>query len=82
MSAAKETARKSCYDQISYRDREGQRREERVTDASVKAAMLAVGTQGHFTVYCVRTATPLLVRWPLAVAYLANLKRGMYAHGF
>jgi len=43
-----------------------------------KEAMLATGTQGRFTVYAARTATPMLIRWRIAVAYLANLRRGFY----
>jgi hypothetical protein len=78
---AKEIAKKSSYDQIAWRDRSGVRHEERVTAESVKAAMLAAGTKGRFTVYSARTGTPLSITWRLAVAYFANLKRGYYAHG-
>lgn len=76
--SARDVARKSSYDQIVWVDREGARHEARLTADTLKQAMLATGTQGRFTVYAARTATPMLIRWRIAVAYLANLRRGFY----
>ena len=78
---AREIAKKSRYDQLAYRDRSGSRVEAGVTASHIKAALLAVGTQGHFTVYSARTGSAHLIRWKVGLAYLANLRRGHYAHG-
>lgn len=78
---AKAKARQSRYDQIVWTERDGSRRADRVTADSVKAAMLAAGTKGRFTLYQAHTAHAFSITWRLAVAYLGNLRRGYYAHG-
>lgn len=79
--SARERARYSKYDQLAYMDRAGVRREGRVTEESVKAALLAVGTQGRFVVYSARTGVGHSITWPLGIAYFRNLQKGWYAHG-
>lgn len=80
-TTAKETARYSRFDQIRWRDRDGSLREERVTVESVKAALLAVGTKGYFTIYAARTAVGNHVGWRLGIRYWRNLRLGYYSHG-
>lgn len=80
-SSARAKARQSRYDQIVWTERDGACRAERVTSESVKAAMIAAGTGGRFTVYSAHSAIPHSITWRLAVSYLANLKRGYYEHG-
>lgn len=74
-------ARHSCYDQLSWRDHDGARRTGRVTADAVKAALLAIGTRGHFTVYSARTGVGHAIGWRQGLCYLANLRRGYYVHG-
>lgn len=79
--SARDTARQSRYDQIVWTERDGTRREGRVTAESVKAALLASGTKRRFTVYSARTAVANSLNWSLGVRYLRNLVRGYYQHG-
>ncbi len=79
-AAVRSRARHSCYDQMVWRDGETFR-EGRVTAENVKRALLAVGTRGHFSVYSARSDVAHRIGWRVGVAYLANLRRGFYAHG-
>lgn len=75
---AKRLGSYGSYDQVVWKDKLGNYHTERVSYASIKQAMLAVGTQGKFTVY--HGNTPHLIRWCIASAYLKNLKLGYYRH--
>lgn len=79
--SAREKAKHSCYDQIVWIDSAGVRREGRVTAETVKAALLASGTKGRFTVYSAHGRGGHIVNWQIGINYLANLKRGFYCHG-
>ena len=74
-------AQKSCYDQVVWTDREGVRHAARVTEASIKAALLACGTRGRFTVYAARSGNGHSISWRVGIAYFRNLRAGYYSHG-
>ena len=74
-------AKHSRYDQVVWRDRAGTRHRERVSPVSVKAAMLACGTGGRFTVYSARSAISSSMTWRCGVTVLVQLRRGWYSHG-
>lgn len=66
-------------DWICYRDAHGKTYEERLSDASLKCAMLRVGTQGRIVLYS-RHGGSVLVGWPHACIMLRNLRAGFYYH--
>jgi len=46
------------------------------TAASLKAAMLATGTKGHFHIVGASNATWYYITWSVAVCWFANYQRG------
>jgi len=58
----------------------GELRAECASAESLKAALLASGTQGKFTAYTPSTATPLRVGWRIGINMMHNARRG-YLNG-
>lgn len=83
LAAATQTAiRKARYghrDWIVWTDRQGTHHAERVTAEAVKAAMLAIGTQGHFRLYSGGSPHPMMVDWRIANIMRRNYLAGYYA---
>lgn len=73
---ARRKARYGHRDWLVWLDTHGARHARPLDAATLKAAMLATGTRGHFTLYEATTGNPWRVTWPHAVAMLANAKRG------
>lgn len=68
-------ARHSPYDYIRWRDH-GVIQEARATADTMKAAMLATGTRGSFTLFSARSGVRMHMTWSVAVCFWANLKNG------
>lgn len=72
---AKTKAQYGRKDWVAWLDKNGEKRAERRSMASLKRAMLAVGTQGWFIVYHGGDTHGTLIRtWSVMVAYWANSK--------
>lgn len=71
---ARRKARYGHRDWVIWQDRDGNWHTDRYSRASLKAAMLAVGTQGHFTVLAASTAVGHRYNWPMACLGFRNAK--------
>lgn len=76
---AKRKAVRGHSDWIAYTAKDGQRTFERMSAGAVKRAMLAMGTNGHFTLIEASTAVGYRYSWRLAVNLYANAARGFLA---
>ena len=68
-----EAKRKAIYghrDWLVWTDRDGVQHADRKTYASTKRAMLAVGTQGKFSLIFATHGNSLIIRWRTAVNLL------------
>lgn len=77
MVTYQEAQRKARYghkDWISYRTRDGEAVCERFCRASVKRALLAVGTKGNFTVIAASTAIGHRYNWAMGLLAIRNAK--------
>lgn len=74
---ARRKARYGHRDQVVWRDQSGALHTARVSAASLKAAMLATGTQGRFTVYS-GTIALSSSSWAVAVAWFCNARAGYW----
>jgi hypothetical protein len=63
-------------DWVVWRDRDGEIHAAVSNYENFKAAMLAVGTQGRFTVLAASTGIGHTIRWQVAVAWLSNIRHG------
>lgn len=75
-----EVRRKARYgrqDWVVWRDKQGELRHGRATAENIKAAMLAMGTQGNFRLYARNTGNPHKMTWRLGMTLLANAKAGL-----
>lgn len=73
-----EAQRKARYGHrtwVFYRDRSGESHAARADAHTVKAAMLACGTQGSWTLLC-SDGTPMRVTWRVGLIVLSNAKFG------
>lgn len=73
-----EAKRKAVYghrDWIVWTDRDGIQHADRKTSASTKRAMLAVGTQGRFSLIGATDGVSMVIRWRTAVNILYQCKR-------
>jgi hypothetical protein len=73
---AVQKARYGHRDWVVWRDRHGILQSGVSDYATFKAAMLAVGTQGRFTVVAGSSAVGHTINWRIGVNWLANIKRG------
>lgn len=64
---AQTKARYGHRDWIVYRTKDGTRTAEPSTSQSIKRALLAVGTQGHFTLILASTGAPLRKGWKAGI---------------
>lgn len=71
---ARTRARYGHTNWIVWRDKDGTKRAARVSIAALKMAMLATGTQGHFTMYQASDGGGAMMTWPLSCLLLKNLK--------
>ena len=71
---ARQKARYGHTAWITWMGTDGAWRSARATAASVKAAMLASGTQGHVVLYHASEQFGSLITWPLACILLSNLR--------
>lgn len=76
---ARHFARYSRYDYIAWESPAGLPRWARLTEQTIKRAMLDVGTQGRVSVY--DRSGGQSYRWPILNNIRINLKHGWYAHG-
>lgn len=79
INAAMIASRKSRYGHyphLVWIGKDGQHRTARLSVLSLKAAMLATGTQGTFTLYT--RGTGMMSDWSLACMWLRHLKRGTF----
>jgi hypothetical protein len=60
---------------VCYRDRSGVFHAYRATADTVKAALIACGTQQSWTLLC-GDGTPMRITWRLGLTVLANAKHG------
>lgn len=72
----RDRARHSPHDYLRWRDKDGTPHFERSSPTSMKAAMLATGTRGSFTLFSARSGVAIHMTWPVAVCVLANLRLG------
>lgn len=70
---AKRKARYGRYAVLGYGPREN-RTYERMSRESLKRALLATGTQGHFTLLEANTGIGNIIRWPLGTQMLRNIR--------
>jgi hypothetical protein len=73
---ARRKAKYSHKDWINWRDKNGVQQYARMTVETVKAAMLATGTKGYWTVIGASTGICYRTGWRVGVNILANLKGG------
>lgn len=71
---ARRKARYGHRDWVVWCDRNGDWHTDRYSVASLKAAMLAIGTKGHFSVIEASTAIGHRYNWPLACLARRNAK--------
>lgn len=76
---AKRMSRYGHKDWIVYRDRNGALNARRISAESVKLALLAVGTQGKFTLIPGDGSHNWIVSWHLGINFILNLKAGYYS---
>lgn len=73
---ARAIARYSCYTYIAWKRRDGQHRYARLTEHTIKQAMLDVGTQGRVTQYDRMYGSSY--RWAILNNIRRQLKAGYY----
>lgn len=73
---ARTKARYGHHDWVRWADKQDQHHTERLSAASIKAAMLAVGTQGMIFLYAANTGTSHILNW-----WIANNIRRQYLAG-
>ena len=71
-------ARFGHRDWVVWRARDGQDYYGRKSPATVKAAMLASGTQGRFTLVTANDGWPIWATWRIGLNLLAWMKHGIY----
>ena len=71
-------ARYSDYDWVVWKDKTGLFNAERASVESIKKALLAVGTQGHFTIVQSRTKWHHICSWRIGVNAMNHLRSGYY----
>jgi hypothetical protein len=76
LQEAQRKARYGRKDWVGYRDRSGAYQAEPRTTASIKRAMLSVGTKGRFTVIEANSGVLLAMSWRIGVTMLRNAKVG------
>jgi hypothetical protein len=76
LATAVRKARYGRRDWLHWRDRTGQMRVAPATADSIKAALLACGTQKSFTLVAANTAVFHRMTWAVAINHLAHAKRG------
>ncbi len=79
-STYQEAVRKARYggrDWIAYHNKRGEGVFVPCTGRSVKAAMLEIGTQGHFTLIGAGNGCGMFVSWRIACNMLKQVKYGM-----
>ena len=75
-------ARYSRFDCIAWTRRDGQQRYARLTEATIKQAMLDGGTQQRIICYTSHNASPITAwTWKIANNVRCQLLRHMYTHG-
>jgi hypothetical protein len=73
---AQRKARFGHRDWITWRGRDGAFNVARSAPDIVKAALLAVGTKGRFTLIAASTGTPISCGWSYGIGLLRNSRAG------
>jgi len=73
---AQRKARFGHRDWITWRDRSNNYNVARMSPDTVKSALLAIGTKGHFTLIAASTGTPHRYNWRMGIMMRRNAIKG------